>query len=112
MSGPTSFVHRRWRRLAGWFEVRARERRAHLRETRARRAAALEAAAPKQVESAAATVLPVENTPVADAPPWDTDASSEALVEDVEPEPAEDEIPIHALEEYMPVAPGGADAVP
>ncbi len=46
------------------------------------------------------------------APPWDVSTAHDAQVLQNEPEPAEDDIPIHALEDYQPVAAGSLPPPP
>jgi S-DNA-T family DNA segregation ATPase FtsK/SpoIIIE len=111
LSGPMGWLRRWYVKWQSWREVRAHRRK---EKARARAAAAREQAAQARMEkraqrAASSEPASAESTPVKvyataeaptisdEAPPWET---SQPVAE---PEPEEeDDIPIHALEEYTP----------
>lgn len=94
-AGPLAVMKQLWVRWRSWREIRRHRRKQDAEQRRERKRHAKTSA----VETAAVMIQPEDH-----APPWDTDvAPAPAALPPSEPEPAEEDIPIHALEDYLPV---------
>ncbi|HYO82411.1 MAG TPA: DNA translocase FtsK [Bryobacteraceae bacterium] len=108
-AGPVAAAQRLFARLRSWYDIRR-----HRRQLAAREAAQERRNSKRKADPAAEPAGTVGSGTTGAVPPWSVEGAAPALrrsevqaVAQAEPAPEEDEIPIHALEEYLP-PPGGA----
>ena len=102
-AGPMGYFTSLWARFQSWREIR-RHRKQQLAKQKKEKKIKREPALTVDVPAEEAAPLMEPALTVQDAPPWNVD------VQQAQPdsEPVDEEIPIHALDDYMPLPAGSA----
>jgi DNA segregation ATPase FtsK/SpoIIIE, S-DNA-T family len=102
-AGPIALLGRLWIRFQSWREIRRHKRREQAVRKKERKVRRQPAAVADAAKEPISEVLPGSASAARlpdDLPPWTVDTTVGGGAPAFEPEP--DEIPIHALEDYMP----------